>query len=545
MKAVVLTLVVVTGSAAAQSVPGTGGDAGRELLVEPSFVNTDISVGLAARGGNPEDTVVLFDGFELPWLFHDNRVRSILPFGSIEQIDVMPSAFGVEYGRGSSVVALSSQRQQPHAFGELTVLDIGAHRGAGGIVASARFGWSRLLEEFRPTESGRYGDVVGRIDRALSRRWTATLSAISTFDSSRDFSRFVAAARYTSPAWNAVLASSLLLADRSSIDTRGEIVRTIDTAAGLTELEWRLGQQTNSTRDTIDSAVAWRTDVGAWSSVAANLSTAVRATAGVRIDNFNGDVATQPRAQLAATLSRNLVVGFGAGAYRRPPNQPTELAAPSLNPERATHVATTATYDDKKSLRVRGSAYYIDRRRLVVTDSGGVLRNTGFGTSKGVELAAELRSGAWRASVSGALTDSTRFDYLRAAEHAAPFEQPVRLDAITSWQSERWVLSARFQLYSGLPFTPFAGAVYNSDTDTYAPLYVPPLSARAPFHHQIDLRVDYRFTTKHLGFDAFIDLHNAYGNRDALEYRYSYDYRDRSAISALPIFPFAGLRVLL
>lgn len=552
MRAAVLTLVVATGSAAAQAVPGTGGDAGRELLVDPAFVNTDVPVGLAARGGNPEDTLVLFDGFELPWLFHDNRVRSVLPFGSIEQIDVNAGAFGVEYGRGSSIVALSSQRSQRLVLGEITVLDVTTQglRPLPGALVTIRGGTNRLLQEYRSGADGSFGDVVWRIDRRLTRSWRLMLSGLYSQDPDRYYVRPIATATYQSAKWLARFAASPLFqhdlaTDRLAVDTRAEIIRSSRAAAGLTDLEWRLGQQTNSTRDTIDSAVAWRTDVGAWSSVAANLSPAIRATAGVRVDNFNGDVATQPRAQLAGKLTRHLDVALGAGAYRRPPNQRAELAAPSLTPERATHVATTAVYDDRKALRVRGSAYYIDRRRLVVADGEGVLRNTGFGTSIGAELAAEVRAGAWRAAVSGAITDSTRFDYPRAAEHPAAFEQPFRLDAITAWQSDRWILSARFQLYSGLPYTPFAGAVYNSDTDAYVPLYVPPLSARAPFHHQIDLRVDYRFTTKRMGVDAFIDLHNAYGNRDALEYRYSYDYRDRSAISALPIFPFAGLRVLL
>jgi hypothetical protein len=102
------------------------------------------------------------------------------------------------------------------------------------------------------------------------------------------------------------------------------------------------------------------------------------------------------------------------------------------------------------------------------------------------------------------------------------------------------------QLATGLPFTPYPGAVYNSDTDTYEPLYAPPLSARTPFHHQIDLRVDYRLVERgRFMLDMFVDLHNAYRNRDAIAYRYSYDYRERTAISALPLFPFAGLRANL
>src|SRR5262249_48390985 len=137
-------------------------------------------------------------------------------------------------------------------------------------------------------------------------------------------------------------------------------------------------------------------------------------------------------------------------------------------------------------------------------------------------------------------------DYQRAAERPAPFEQPFRLDAIVGRSWHRWIFSARLQLASGLPYTPYTGAVYNSDADTYEPLYVPPLTARTPFHHPADLRVDYRLVkSKKLVVDGFLDLHNAYRNRDAIGYQYNYDYSARTPITTLPLFPFVGLRAYL
>ncbi|HEY5926981.1 MAG TPA: hypothetical protein VIV11_35080, partial [Kofleriaceae bacterium] len=251
--------------------------------------------------------------------------------------------------------------------------------------------------------------------------------------------------------------------------------------------------------------------------------------------------ATQPRASLLGQPHRHITLALAAGAYRRPPNQPHEVAH-DLNPERATHVTAGALFDDKRGLRINTVAYYIDRRRLVIRDPQGELRNTGLGSSLGLDLKAELRDGPWYGAVSTALTRSKRFDFLRAAERPSEYEQPFRFDLLGAWRRGKLQLGARLQLASGLPFTPYEGAVYNSDTDTYEPLYVPPGSARAPFHHQIDLRVDYRFRLGRFDFDAFLDLHNAYRNRDPIAYRFSYDYTERTAIRALPLFPFAGLR---
>lgn len=541
--------LLVTSNAFAQPVPGTGGDPIGELKVEPSLVNAELPV-LAIHGGNPDDTVVLFDGFELPWVIHDNGVRSIAPPGSVE-LDLMPSGFGVEYGRGSSVVSLTPLFGDKRTFAELTPIDLDVHLSQVGISISAGVGWNRALRGIRATDSPTYGSALGSAQTPISSHWTLALSTVFAKDTdTREVFRPIAALHYKTPAWHAVLAASYMMQqeldlERHAIDTRTEAVRSAETGAGLTKLEWRLGQQTNSSRYAIDDRTFWRHDVGGWTSLGANLAANIRATAGLRVDNFDGDVATQPRAALLGQPRKNLTLALAAGAYRRPPEQPHEVEH-DLNPERATHVAAGALYDDREGLSINTVAYYIDRRRLVVRSSEGELTNTGVGTSLGIDLIARYRKDHWFGTFSTALTRSRRTDAPRDREHPADYDQPFRVDVIGGWQRPRLVLSARVQLASGLPFTPYSGAIYDSDTDTYEPLYAPPLSARAPFHHQIDLRVDYRVVSRgRFTLDAFVDLHNAYRNRDAIAYRYSYDYSQRTAISALPLFPFAGLRAYL
>jgi hypothetical protein len=547
IRSIAAALLVAT-NAFAQPVPGTGGDPIRELMVEPSVVNAELPV-LAIHGGNPEDTVVLFDGFEVPWVLHDNGVRSIVPVDSVN-IELMPSGFGVEYGRGSSVVSLSPRYGGRKTILEVTPIDAQLHDSQHGLAAAAAFGWNALLPDLR-RDTTTFVSGLGRAQLPLSKRWTNALSAIYGEDiGSRSVVRSIEALHYRTDDWHAVFAASYLRqlepdVERHAIDTRIEAVRKADAGAGLTKLEWRLGQQTNSSRYTLDAPTFWRHDIGAWTSIGANLSTRIRATAGLRIDDFDGDVATQPRGALLGQVHPKLILALAAGAYRRPPEQLHEVAH-DLNPERATHVAAGAQFDDKRGLRINAVAYFIDRRRLVVRDPAGELSNRGFGTSLGLDLAAQYRQGAWFGIVSTALTSSKRTDAPRDREHPADFEQPFRLDVLGGWQRDRLVLSARVQLASGLPYTPYTGAIYDSDTDTYEPLYVPPLSARAPFHHQIDLRVDYRVVVRRrFGLDVFLDLHNAYRNRDAIAYRYNYDYSERTAISALPLFPFVGLRAYL
>jgi hypothetical protein len=549
--AVVAVVALVSATADAQTLPGTGGDPIRTALVAPAFVSSELPIGLPVRGGNPEDTLLLFDGFELPWALHDNGMVGVVPPLTTD-MELMPSAMDVEYGRGSSALVLTPPTGQPAVyFIEANTLGLGLHTSDEGFMSAGRYGWNRAVRASRSVDASQFADVVGRWQRRLSSRWVGASSLVfaedgdSLFGRAPSFVRFVVSAQYTSPAWRAQLAASMLNYNRErdqwSLDTRAEFVRSAERVAGLKRLVWKLGQQTNSQRYDLDS-VLWRHDVGLWTSATADLSAAIRATVGVRVDSFDGDVTTQPRANVVGDVTKHLSVAIGGGAYRRPPRQLTEVADATLHPERATHVVAAARYDDKHGLRVTGSAYYIDRTRLIVRDDTG-LHNTGLGTALGVELDASLFDHGWFTRVTTALRKATRRDFQRDVDRPAPYDQPFRLDLIGGWENARVAVSARLQLASGLPYTPYTDSIYNSDTDTWEPLYVKPDSARTPFHHQLDLRAEYRFSAlRHVLLDAFVDLHNAYANRDAIAYAYSYDYKQRLDITAVPIFPFVGVR---
>jgi hypothetical protein len=544
-----VALLAAASPALADPVPGTARDPVRELMLDPAFVAGELPAELAVRGGNPEDTVLLLDGFELPWAFHANGLRSIVAPGAAD-VELHAGTFGVEHGRGSSLVMLAPRSAAHARFGELTIVDAHAYVGSRNVAASVRGGHDRIADEWRPSDGGAFADALAYLDLRLTKSWTVATSAIATVDPDRDALRVITGARHDSRKWLAMVAVSPLVhserdLDRLSLDTRAEMVRRASRAAGLTRLEWRLGQQTISSHYDLAVGAAWRHDVAGWSAIGANLSSRVRANAGLRVDSFDGDVATQPRGSLMLGLTRHLDVTLAAGAFRRPPRRLAEVLDDTLRPERSTHVIATTTFDENRGYRISGTAYHIDRRRLVAPDAAGVVGNTGFGTSTGAELAAAAREGSWFARIAAAVSRSRRTDYPRGRQRAAPYEQPVRLELLGGWTTRSLALSGRLRLASGLPYTPYDGAIYDSDNDTWTPRFVEPLSARTPFRHQLDVRVDYRFALAGTPWAAFVDLHNTYGSDRALLYRYSYDYAQRAAVSALPVFPFAGLRAYL
>jgi hypothetical protein len=175
----------------------------------------------------------------------------------------------------------------------------------------------------------------------------------------------------------------------------------------------------------------------------------------------------------------------------------------------------------------------------------GELGNRGRGTSIGGEILATYKGGPWFGWLSYSLSHSTRVDLPGQEERLFTYDQPHSLNAAASWQSKRWQFGGRFQLYSGLPYTPALGSVFESDRNIYIPVYAEPNSSRAPLHHQLDLRVDYMWKWGPTQLTAFLDVQNVYMNESIVTYFYGYDFTQRAAFTSIPIIPSLGLRGVL
>jgi hypothetical protein len=447
----------------------------------------------------------------------------------------------------------------------------------------------------------RYYDAQFRIDYAVSPTWKLTASMVGSDDvlelfldkaenpdkrfySRTRFARLILGARYHDGPWTATFGVSpmplelvferglyqFIDVEQVELDTRAEVARTAHDVAGLGDVTWKIGEATNVSRFDVSLAlppqpregqamggfpdandtsnkfhgVAWTPDIGLWTSLTAGLSPDIRATAGVRVDAFarSGDVATQPRGELRVKLAPHTTTRLSAGAYRRPAENQEELQHPDLHPERATQVIAGVEHDLAGGIRLQGSAYYTDRSDLIIRDGFGVLANTGRGTTYGTEMLGTLRDGPWLLWLSTSLSHSVRHDTPTSSERLFEFDQPVNVNAAASWKRGKWQLGGRFQLYSGLPLTPIVGSIFNSDANTYDPMFGKVYSERAPVHHQLDLRVDRYWTWGAVALDWFVDVQNVYVNQSVVGYFYNYDFTQRSAFKSLPIIPSIGLR---
>jgi hypothetical protein len=106
-----------------------------------------------------------------------------------------------------------------------------------------------------------------------------------------------------------------------------------------------------------------------------------------------------------------------------------------------------------------------------------------------------------------------------------------------------WGVSGRFRYVTGNPYTPYEGAIYDIDQDSYFPYQGGDvLSDRLPPFMALDLRADKRFTFKHWWLEAYVDLMNVVRGENPESLEYNYDYTDTAYIRGLPFLPSPGVR---
>ena len=449
-----------------------------------------------------------------------------------------------------------------------------------------------------------YWDEQIRIDHKLSPKWRLALSSVGTDDrfelyatkneEAKDkrffnrtrFLRVTGSARYQDGPWSANLALSGILPEftfeigrlqyirvrQPAVTPRVEVSRTAKRAAGLTDVVWRAGAELSLGRSSVDLALPveqregepmgemdpkdtsvkfkgkiWLPNFAAWTATTANLDPRIRATLGVRAEVFGRpeEVAIQPRGELQVKLAKQWIARLTAGAFRRPPEFQSEVLEEQLQSEHSTQTIAGLQYEPREGVRAQASTYYYDRTSLITRGPDGSLGNNGRGYTVGGELLATYRGGPWFGWLSYSYSSSRRVDNPRGMERLFTFDQPHSMNAAVSWQRGKWQLGGRFQLYSGLPYTPAIGAVFDSDRNLYVPIYAPPNSERAPIHHQLDLRVDRSWRWGPVVLTGFLDVQNVYMNDSIVTYFYSYDYSQRTAFRSLPIIPSIGLRGVL
>mgnify|MGYP001109711689 CR=1 FL=1 len=150
----------------AKKVAGTQGDVLKVVQNLPGMSRPPMASGqIVVWGSAPRDTRVYVDGVDVPALYHGSGLRGTINSDLVATIDLVPGAFGAEYGRGLGGLVRVETRALPrgtHGYVGADTLDgsafvsteIGPRVRAG---AGFRYGWlDRLLPLVTDRDVGDY-----------------------------------------------------------------------------------------------------------------------------------------------------------------------------------------------------------------------------------------------------------------------------------------------------------------------------------------------------------------------------------------------------
>jgi TonB family protein len=128
----------------ARKVPGTQGDTLKVVQNLPGVGRSSFGSGqLIVWGSAPNETRVVIDGVEIPALYHGGGLRSTINSDLVKSIELVPGAYGAEYGRGIGGLVKTETRTLPregtHGYVAADVIDASALITTA-ISKTARFG---------------------------------------------------------------------------------------------------------------------------------------------------------------------------------------------------------------------------------------------------------------------------------------------------------------------------------------------------------------------------------------------------------------------
>lgn len=144
--------------------PGTADDSLRAVEAAPGVARAALGSGqLVLWGAAPQDTRVLVDDVEVPALYHLGGLRTVVPSSLVQELTVLPGAYGAELGRALGGVVRVTTRQVPagtHATLAVDPLDASASLSVAlgprlRLLVAGRYSYlDRLLQQVA-------GDKVG------------------------------------------------------------------------------------------------------------------------------------------------------------------------------------------------------------------------------------------------------------------------------------------------------------------------------------------------------------------------------------------------
>jgi outer membrane receptor for ferrienterochelin and colicin len=283
---------------------------------------------------------------------------------------------------------------------------------------------------------------------------------------------------------------------------------------------------------------------------------------GLRVDYFSRSsaLAVEPRVGVRQGLAKAVTAKAGVGLFHQTPDFGEDYPGfgnPKLATEKAWHFSAGAEWRISEHISLDATLFYKRLYDLVsptdrVAIANGVVTpliydNGGKGRVRGAELL--LRhdfSTEFTGWLAYTLSRSERLDSGKTDYRLFDFDQTHILTALGNYNFKHNItLGARFRYVSGNPRTPIVGSVMNVSADRYEPLFGAVNSTRNPAFHQLDIRLDKRWTFNRWVLTTYIDVQNVYNHKSPEGLAYNFDYSQSTPQGGLPILTLFGVRAEL
>jgi TonB family protein len=288
----------------------------------------------------------------------------------------------------------------------------------------------------------------------------------------------------------------------------------------------------------------------------------LRLIPGLRTDSFvlSGETrqSIDPRIVARYAFDDQWTAKAYTGVFHQPP-QPEAFDArfgnPAIEIERGLHFGAGVEFKPDHLWSLDGEAYFIRRSNLTAFSEKATIypdgsiqpqywANTGEGYTYGFE-AMVRREISERAYGWLSYTFSRTYQRFQPTNPYTPatFDQPHILNAVASYKvGHGWEIGAREQLASGSPTTVPTGSTFDADSGSYVRNVPSVRNSRDPFFAQTDVRVEHTWLYDTWNLGLYLDVQNIFDTSNVEAYQYDYRFKQRAAVTGVPILPTLGVR---
>ena len=555
------------------------------------------------RSAAPQDSRILVDGVELPYLFHFQQYASVIHTRLLDSVNVYPSGYGTMYGDAiGGIVSVNTRMAdsiKPRGAVNLNMIMAGTYAtvpiGDGVYSFSGRRSYADLFTDSNDqyTAWPAFWDYLSRYDWQVNNERTISFSALGARDS---YGRFVFDTERLDPyeqSENPAFIFDRMFHSLSIRWDERQQSRRMNSVFAIVTDRWN-GSLLNSSQEREDTYAWIRNESRFLLNDFVELSTGFAGKLG-RVNLLCNCTDSYPILRNEAPLLAQgqdvseeltedrlgvwLEPRFTLGEWVIAPGVRWQTAL--QNGYRELDPRVSVTYQGRGfDFRFAGGVYHqipsIDLLRLDSTlpTAGALQGATGISTVAfdsleiGVDLWGRSYENASRLGPNSDLQEyqgwaigtelqakfrlKERFfswasvSVMQATENqgVGVYEQPVSVQFLMSWRPfSDWDFGLRYRYASGMPFFQPVSSLYMSALDTYTPVFSETPNDRLPDYQKIDLHVAKKWWFEHWELTTYMELWYVPSSANYLYEIYNFDYTDSQLVIGPPFVPLIGARI--